>query len=652
MSFFINNEKKKTVEQKYRWTSELFSISPLNPKLINVSHNKINDIIEILKTNKAYFTFTKDITNAITLEFLNELDTKSILFLPIKVKNELYGFIVLDHFTKEREWNKEEINILLTLANNISSAIERNRNEDIIKESEEKFRLLANNIPGAVHLTKFDKKWTKIYLNEEIEKLTGYKKEEFLENKIFFIDLIHPEDIKMVEDKLDLMFNLKQKNHLIYRIITKSRTIKWVEEFGEPIFQNGKIVNLVGIYLDITQRIEAEDVLKAKNYAEAANTAKSELLANISHEIRTPLNGIIGFTELLKNTNLEPIQRNYMNTINQSSNSLMEIVNDILDFSKIESGKLKLEIKKYNLKKLANEVIDLVRYESNIRNLKLEFILHPEVPKYIEIDNLRIKQILINLLGNAIKFTEKGSVTLTISNQKKLINSKTTIRFLVKDTGIGIKKEYQDQIFNAFSQGDNSTTRKFGGTGLGLTICNQLLSLMQSKLCLNSKYGIGSEFYFDLDLITSKRLTNNEILDNPIEDPIKKPIYYSQENYKILIIEDNKINMLLTKTLVKQIIPNCTIFEANNGKEGVEKYHDFQPNLILMDVQMPIMNGFQATNAIRKSPKGKFIPILAITAGAILGEKEKCIEGGMNDYISKPIIKEDLENILNKWINK
>jgi PAS domain S-box-containing protein len=653
MSFFTNNENEKIIEQKYRWTSKLNAISPLNPILTKVSHNQITDIINILENNKPYFAFVKEITNVTTRKFLEQLDAKSILFLPIQVKNELYGFIVFDHFTEEREWIKEEINILLTLANNISSAIERNINEAIIHESEEKFRLLATNIPGAVHLTKYDDKWSKIYLNDEIEKLTGYPKEDFLQNKIYYLDLVHPEDLKMVLEKSKELFNLKQKVHIIYRIIHKNNSIKWVEEFGEPIFKDSEIVNVVGIFIDITQRIEAEEAIKAKNYAEAANKAKSEFLANMSHEIRTPLNGIIGFTELLKNTNLETIQRSYMNTIHESSNSLLGIINDILDFSKIESGKLELEIKKYDLKELVTQVIDLVRYESNIKNLNLELDLKNNVPKYVMVDSLRLKQILINLLGNAIKFTEKGSVRLTISNKKNISDVETKIRFSVKDTGIGIKKEYQEHIFQAFAQGDNSTTRKFGGTGLGLTISNQLLSLMNSELHLESTYNLGSDFYFDVVLKTAKVLTENEEIEKP-NFVFKKhtKTNYGYENYKILIVEDNKINMLLAKTLVKQIFPNGTIFEAINGKDGVEKFHFLQPDLILMDVQMPIMNGYEATGLIRKSPNGKTIPIIAFTAGVILGEKEKCLEAGMNDYISKPISKEELQNTITKWITR
>ncbi len=214
-----------------------------------------------------------------------------------------------------------------------------------------------------------------------------------------------------------------------------------------------------------------------------------------------------------------------------------------------------------------------------------------------------MKQILINLLGNAIKFTEIGSVTLSVTTIKSINSNKTKIRFSVRDTGIGIKKDYQEQIFNAFSQGDNSTTRRFGGTGLGLSISNQLLSLMDSKLSLESEFGVGSDFYFDVQLKTSNEITSEEIENIDVIINPRTKLDYGQENYKVLIVEDNKINMLLAKTLIKQIIPNGTVFEAKNGQKAVEKFEILNPDLILMDVQMPIMNGYEATQEIRKTPK-------------------------------------------------
>ena len=646
ISFLDKKENEKGFYQRIRWIASEFGFTKPNEALQNITPEMIAEVLQQMEENFYYAAVVRKIKNDTVRNLLENLNVKSVLFLPIFVKNKLHGFLVFDDSTVEREWTIDEITILQSLSNNISSAFERNINEAIIQESEEKFRLLANNIPGTVHLSKYDEKWSKIYLNDEIEKLTGYPKEDFLQNKIFYIDLVHPDDLETVRNKANELFLKKQKIHLIYRIINKSGQYIWVEEFGEPIFKDNEIVYIVGIFIDITQRMEAEEAIKAKNYAEAANRAKSEFLANMSHEIRTPLNGIIGFTELLMNTKLESIQKKYMDTINQSANSLMEVINNILDFSKIESGKLELHVEKINLSELLHQVIDLIQYEADNKKLDLRLTIEDKVPTFVWMDYIRIKQILINLLSNAIKFTEKGSIDLTVHPIQTTGDHRIKLCFAVKDTGIGIHKNNQQKIFEAFSQEDNSTSKKFGGTGLGLTISNQLLGLMHSHLDLKSELGQGSEFSFVLDVSYSDEIPDSQKPTQKLVTSEPHNNVISTDNKLVYIVEDNKINMLLAKTLVKQILPNAEIIELQNGKEALEKTESLRPDLILMDIQMPIMNGYESTAAIRKLPDSQQIPIIALTAGTVLGEKEKCLEFGMNDYIPKPIDKEMLEKII------
>ena len=422
----------------------------------------------------------------------------------------------------------------------------------------------------------------------------------------------------------------------------------WVEEFGDAIIKNNKITFVEGIFIDITKKKESETAVIERELAEASNRAKSEFLANMSHEIRTPLNGIIGFTDLLMKTVLDNSQIQYMTTVNQSANTLMEIINDILDFSKIESGKLELEIKKIDLRFICNQVVDMVQYEAQQKKLKLFLTIDPKIEKYVWIDSFRLRQILINLLGNAVKFTTIGEIELKIEQISISKNNKNNIRFSVRDTGSGIKSESQAKIFDAFSQEDNSTTRKFGGTGLGLTISDNLLKLMNSKMQVESQIQKGSTFYFDLELDSENdsHTIEEQITivnaENKNEITIQNPI--------IIIVEDNKINMLLVTTIIKKNFPTAILHECYNGLQALELCQTLVPNLIFMDVQMPIMNGYEATQEIRKIENHKQTPIIALTAGTISGEKEKCLEVGMDYYITKPVVQETIINTIQKFL--
>lgn len=424
-------------------------------------------------------------------------------------------------------------------------------------------------------------------------------------------------------------------------------------EWGEA--ESALLISFADSISNAIERKNLENnLIHSMEKAKEASIAKSEFLANMSHEIRTPLNGVIGFSDLLGKTDLDPSQQEYLKSIVHSGKLLLELINDILDFSKIEAGKLELNPSKIKLHDLSADTVQVIQAVADEKGLKLRVTEGKDLPKCVYADATRIKQVLINLLSNAVKFTHLGEVELTVECKSINESSQTALfLFSVRDTGIGISPEKQQTIFEAFTQEDTSTTRKYGGTGLGLTISNKLLKLMDSKLELTTEPGVGSTFFFYLELPLGQ---DNDIPEKQKSksDNRKKPALSKPEaKSKILLVDDNPVNMLLAKTIVKNLLVASTIYEAKDGKEAVELFKKVKPELIFMDIQMPEMSGYEATKAIRSHENGKSrVPIVALTAGTVKGEQERCIEAGMDDYLSKPVVVSDIAEMIEKYLGK
>ena len=491
-----------------------------------------------------------------------------------------------------------------------------------------------------------------VRLNAAWENTLGFSISEL--EGMNFMDLVHPEDREPTENALADLRATRQVIGFVNRYRTSDGSYRYIEWRSHP--HRGLIYAAAR---DVTDRIEREEA------ALAASRAKSEFLANMSHELRTPLNGIVGFSDLLLESDLGEPYRSYVENVHISAETLMTLINDVLDFSKIEAGKMELEMQRVDIGQLLRNAAQSVRMGAENKGLDLVLSLDEQLPEAIETDPYRLTQVIVNLLSNAVKFTEYGFVQLR-TEVLAADNARARLRFSVRDTGVGIEPHHQDAIFDSFTQADPSTTRRFGGTGLGLAISNRILEQLDSNLELESEPGTGSTFSFELEVIP---VADRDTAAAGVGDTAPPSVgdvtvsasadaaRHSDDDrdvgpVRILVAEDEKINRLVTRRMIDRLVSNAEVVTAEDGRHAVEAFTSGAFDLVLMDVQMPVMDGYEASRAIREAEDAdSHIPIIALTAGVVQGERERCLDAGMDDYVSKPVDLKRLGEALSKWFS-
>ena len=485
------------------------------------------------------------------------------------------------------------------------------------------------------------------FINPAFERMTGWPPEEWIGRP--FIDLSHPDDRPLAIASIHQLIVGEDPPPFELRIRTRSGAVRSTEFVVTPYRDGDRMALILGLARDVTDRKRVEmDLRAAKEAAESASQAKSEFLANMSHEIRTPMNGLIGMTGLLLDTPVDPQQEEYVETIRSSGETLLTLINDILDFSKIESGRLELEHQPFELRRSITDSLDLVAGRAQEKDIQLNYHVAEDCPEVVVGDVTRLRQIIVNLLSNSVKFTERGEVRVDITSQRTDPGC-FELLVAVRDSGVGISPDRIESIFESFSQADASTTRKFGGTGLGLAISKHLAELMGGRIWVDSAVGQGSTFYVTVP-VRSPDETSDQL--RPRRPAIRrstenKPLLARRLPLRILVADDNVINQKVARLLLENLGYRSDL--AANGLEVLEALKRQRYDIVLMDVQMPELDGLETTRRICRDWSERDRPrIIAVTAGAMRGDREKCLEAGMDDYISKPVQAEELESVLER----
>jgi len=485
-------------------------------------------------------------------------------------------------------------------------------------------------------------------INYQTEQLFGYRRLELIDKSI--IDLLASEIdhdfLEQVHKISEMTAAERAINNDIHEYIAFTKfeeQIPIAVNFNAIVSETDHLTVVCSIRDITNDKHQQEQLHNALQQARAADKVKTQFLTTMSHEMRTPMNGVLGMAEMLSHTGLTDKQSSYLNTILDTGGSLLTIINDILDFTQLESGNVKLKKNTINIEEMLTATLTLVKSSADEKNLKLVSAIADDISANIQSDASRIRQVLFHFVGNAVKFTEQGSVTVNVS--KTMNSGQAFIRFAVVDTGIGISQNQLDNVFKSFTQGDATTTRQHEGTGMGLAICQQITKLMMGQIGVESEEGKGSVFWFEVPYLEAEE-------GSVKPKPVKSQVTLDETlTGKVLLVEDNPVNQKVAMALLKKM--GLSVEVANDGVEGVDKWQSNDYDIVLMDCLMPNMDGFEATRKIREieQEKGKHTPISALTANALEDDRKRCKDAGMDDFVSKPINPAMLKEVIEKYVN-